>query len=437
MTVYNCLVVDDEDLILERLKYFFAERSGIQPFRLIGEAFSGEEGLAFAASKVPDIVISDIVMPVMDGLTMIERMRELYPNMIFIVLSAYSDFAYAKRAISSGVIDYVVKVPLNESDLERALTKAAYWLDQNKNNQNRLQELNMSLLENKYRIRKQLFSEFFRGGGKAIFAESIISRLGLQFDADRYCAIAITINQYQAFCQTYAFGDQSAIKYGMMNVIEEVIGLHGNGFVLEMEDQLFLAYLSWPTTRSMHEYERISYGLCSDIAINIKEYLKWPVSLTVSSIYHDTFNMMTAALQAKEIACDLFYLDGTVVTPTTRIVYRNEDLSHLAALIVDLLVEIKGRPAIAAINQLLHQHKVPPKALASLMKHIEDGISNRMRIRLSLEAVQQVMKAVTVQEWSAGLINGFRESIAAQEENLLRPEVQKPKRILRCISTSA
>lgn len=73
----------------------------------------------------PDIVISDIVMPQMDGISMIEQLKPELPRTQYILLTAYSSFEYAQRAIHANVLEYIVKVPLREADLERALNKAA------------------------------------------------------------------------------------------------------------------------------------------------------------------------------------------------------------------------------------------------------------------------------------------------------------------------
>ena len=76
--------------------------------------------LSWSSSVQPDIVITDIRMPGMDGLDFIERARELNPEIVFVIISGYSDFDFAKRAIKYGVSDYLLK-PIDEAELRSNL----------------------------------------------------------------------------------------------------------------------------------------------------------------------------------------------------------------------------------------------------------------------------------------------------------------------------
>lgn len=160
---YTCFIVDDEDLIIQRLELFFNELSHRDKrFLLVGKANNGLKGIEDIVKLKPDIVISDIVMPRMDGISMIEQLKPKLPHTQFILLTAYSSFEYAQRAIQANVLEYIVKVPLRDADLNRALDKAAGILNEVKKKEAEFQSLNVSVLENKYRVRKQFFNELIR-----------------------------------------------------------------------------------------------------------------------------------------------------------------------------------------------------------------------------------------------------------------------------------
>ena len=76
---------------------------------LAGKACDGLEGLEVIRREKPDVVIMDIRMPDMDGLTMLEKLREEGVTSKAVILSAYSDFSYAKRAMELGVSNYLLK----------------------------------------------------------------------------------------------------------------------------------------------------------------------------------------------------------------------------------------------------------------------------------------------------------------------------------------
>lgn len=85
-------------------------------------------GFDLIVEKEPHIVLTDIRMPGMDGLSIIEKAKHLYPKMQFILFSGYTDFAYARKAIVLGVLDYIVK-PITADKVEDALQKALDHID--------------------------------------------------------------------------------------------------------------------------------------------------------------------------------------------------------------------------------------------------------------------------------------------------------------------
>ena len=105
--MYKVLIVDDEQLIrsgmIARFQYLNFT------FERIREAASGMEALALLEKEPADIVITDIKMPDMDGMTLIREAKEKYPGTQFVVLSGYAEFEYAETAIELGVKSYLLK----------------------------------------------------------------------------------------------------------------------------------------------------------------------------------------------------------------------------------------------------------------------------------------------------------------------------------------
>ena len=100
------LIVEDEVMIREGLAKLIKSHTG---HTVAGEASNGQEGLNLALRLRPELVITDIRMPVMDGLQMIEKLHDMNLNTRAVILSGYSEFEYAKKAIYYGVEDYLLK----------------------------------------------------------------------------------------------------------------------------------------------------------------------------------------------------------------------------------------------------------------------------------------------------------------------------------------
>lgn len=114
------VIVEDEVQTREGLSRLI-ER--IDPrYRVVGSAANGQKGLELIYDKRPDVVITDIRMPQMDGLEMIESLARLNVTPKYIVISAFSEFSYARRAMSFGVSEYLLK-PISMMELKQAMEK--------------------------------------------------------------------------------------------------------------------------------------------------------------------------------------------------------------------------------------------------------------------------------------------------------------------------
>ena len=115
------VIIDDEMVLRNGLKYLCDwEAHG---FTIAGEASNGIEGFQLIQEIRPDIVITDIVMPGMDGISLTAQIKEHFPNIHIIVLSSYDNFAYAKSSFKLGIADYLLKPELEAADLLHLLEK--------------------------------------------------------------------------------------------------------------------------------------------------------------------------------------------------------------------------------------------------------------------------------------------------------------------------
>lgn len=138
------LIVDDEYLLRQGIKHLVDwKREG---FDIVGEASNGKEALDLIETLKPHIVISDIIMPVMDGLELVKIIKERYPEIQIVILSGYSDFNYVKGTFKLGVNDYILKPKLNPEEVLLLL----------KNIANNIPNLVISANENRLNVSSEL-----------------------------------------------------------------------------------------------------------------------------------------------------------------------------------------------------------------------------------------------------------------------------------------
>lgn len=113
------LIADDDRLIRFTMKSMLSE---ILKDYVFLEAANGKDMVEICKKYVPNIVFADIKMPFMDGITAIEKCKEFAPGIEFVVISGYSEFEYAKKCITLGINDYLLK-PVEEEQLEKLVMK--------------------------------------------------------------------------------------------------------------------------------------------------------------------------------------------------------------------------------------------------------------------------------------------------------------------------
>ena len=127
MSLYRIMLVDDEEEVRKAMiRQMDWERLG---FTVVGDAENGQEALEKLEQLEPEVIMTDIRMPYMDGLTLTARIREKYPSIKILIFSGYDDFEYAQQAIKLNVTEYILK-PVNGEELAEILNRIKISLDQ-------------------------------------------------------------------------------------------------------------------------------------------------------------------------------------------------------------------------------------------------------------------------------------------------------------------
>lgn len=130
MSRYKIMLADDEGIVIDSLKFIIEKEFG--ELCSIEFAKTGRSVIELAENFRPDIAIMDIQMPGINGIEAMREIRETNRNVIFIVMSAYDKFDYAKEAIKLGVLEYITK-PMEKTRIIAALGKAMDQIDRERN----------------------------------------------------------------------------------------------------------------------------------------------------------------------------------------------------------------------------------------------------------------------------------------------------------------
>ncbi len=127
----DILVVEDEAPIRDWIAYTISNIS--KDFNVIASAQNGKEAYELAVKLNPQIIISDIKMPIMDGIELTKEIKKVIPNIYIVLLTNYAEFSYAKEAISCGVYEYLIKSDIRPKELKEVIDKIHNSVKKNKN----------------------------------------------------------------------------------------------------------------------------------------------------------------------------------------------------------------------------------------------------------------------------------------------------------------
>jgi two-component system response regulator YesN len=186
--MYKVFLVEDEVVAREGIRDNVDWKS--VGFEFCGEAPDGEMALPLIETSHPDVLITDIKMPFMDGLQLCKIIRERMPWVKIIILSGHDEFNYAQSAVKLGVTEYLLK-PVCAQDLHNALQKVASLLDQERRDRESLKRLRDQVNDNLILLREKFLLRLVMGAESSSAAIEQSQQLGLDIIAKCYLVVFI------------------------------------------------------------------------------------------------------------------------------------------------------------------------------------------------------------------------------------------------------
>ena len=223
MDLYRIILVDDEEevrkSIIRKIDWTAVG------FAVVGDAENGEDALEKIENLEPDVVLTDIRMPYMDGLTLAERIRQKYPSMKIVIFSGYDDFEYAKQAIKLNVTEYILK-PVNVEELTAILKRIKTNLDEEIE-----QKRNVNLLRENYKrslpiLREQFLKDLISRPMDGETVQTLLREYDIPLaGAKKWIAIAVELELEQELTQEEAplplHEEKTLIPISVMQILSE------------------------------------------------------------------------------------------------------------------------------------------------------------------------------------------------------------------------
>ncbi|OCT12875.1 hypothetical protein A8709_21320 [Paenibacillus pectinilyticus] len=215
------MIVDDEEWIRLGLREQIDWSSlGTE---IVGEAQNGRVALQMLDELRPDIVLTDIRMPVMDGITLLEHAHQAYPDIIFIVISGFAEFEYARKALTYRVFDYLLK-PIEEDKLEASIQNAVAIIKENEKTKQDLIDLRIQLNESSHLSREKFLTSLLTGshvGVEEMTRE--MDRNQLSFNWPYFMITVVKVENFTEITARHYNSESNVSSFVINNVISELV----------------------------------------------------------------------------------------------------------------------------------------------------------------------------------------------------------------------
>lgn len=290
--MYKLMLVDDEEDVREGVVQEI-DWAAIG-FEIIGKAENGQEALELMERLLPDIIVTDIKMPFMDGLTLSEQIREKYPATKIIILSGFDEFEYAQKALKLQVDEYLLK-PFSSQELVQVLLKAKSRIDEET-----AQKENVEILREHYRKSLPVLKEIFlaslltRRLGKREIEEKC-QYYNIDIGGNEYVVSVLSMDHIVLDPQTRILqsgslrdsDDQELKRYAVFNIVEEIVDKHQVGKVFIHNDYVVLLTIDVAAALNDRTLLNRTLTVLEEIRQSVERYLKFSVTIGVGTVINE------------------------------------------------------------------------------------------------------------------------------------------------------
>ncbi len=341
--ILKVLIVDDDAFSRTDLKTMIDwERAG---FFISGEASSVTGAIQFIENNMPDIVITDMHMPCMSGVELIDHINKNWPQIKVIALSAYDDFDYVKQSMKKGAVDYVLKHLLNPGNLLDILETARDAVMKYRSECNQRNLITEQLSDRKSILCKEFIQSLITGElTDSDEIASSISTLDINIDKKNLVVAIAEIDDFAFIEEKFSPKEMDALIRTFLEMARGILSDWEKSIIEHLSKGRFIIIFSLGDVYSMLFIYNSLYTMIDRIRSGVKKYLNVTACFSASKVYSDISKISQAYREADLMLKDKFYKgkNSILIEDTER---KKED----GFLCLDIRDE---RDLIAALREL-------------------------------------------------------------------------------------
>ena len=306
--MYKILLVDDEILVRDAIRENIDW--GKLDCELIGDCENGKQAVEFVKTHEVDIVLTDILMPYMDGMELSHFLHDNYPDVLIVIFSGFGEFEYAKKAIQYNVSEYMLK-PVTAMELTKVIENMKEKLDSRKKEQRKMESLtqvSQDYHKNANVIRSKALDCLVKCTREVQVSLDELERMGITFQAASYRVAVFDIDTYSEMYQMDMDKQQESalMAFVLFNVGDEIVVREKAGVVYQEGNNRVCIIFAGNRTK---EFSESIHRICHEIQKKVKEVIGLETSIGIGSWVRSPYELIYSyRLAAKAI--DYRYLLG-------------------------------------------------------------------------------------------------------------------------------
>lgn len=300
--MYKMMIVDDESWIRERIIHSIDW--GKLEVGVVGEADDGEEALEMFKELLPEIVITDIRMPGIDGLEFTQKLKEIHSTAKVIIISGFSDFEYAKKAIKYEAFDYILK-PVENSDLISVVQRCIEQINIEKSKQELFKQAEVQIKASMPLLKERFVSDLINdyiSRDKDVLRE--LNYYGVKNDNLNHICYIVQIDDYETVIEDNK-KDNNFIQFVICNIAKDF-----NNKI--SENELLFSYLGEvafivSSDGSVDTFTRQVISVSNGIRKMVKKILGCSVTIGIGEACNNINDISLSYLQAKKAVLNKAY----------------------------------------------------------------------------------------------------------------------------------
>mgnify|MGYP002407267458 FL=1 len=423
ISIIQILVVDDEAIIREGI--IKSIDWGAYSIEIAGEAANGKEALDFIQISKPDIIITDIRMPVIDGLELAKRLQKLIPPIKLIILTGYGEFEYAQKAIEYKVSDFILK-PVGAEELIKVVLKLKDEIIAEREKAKVRNSNEAMLKENLPVIQGKMINRLLNGLYTIEDTDKVSKKakvMKIDLSGPYFQVFIIAIDDYIHQLGNSHAKNRELVLESILSISEEAISSYGKGYLHRNEMGMFVGIIN---------RDRITFDIvdmCRQIQFLISKHLKLSVSigignkvkdiLSICKSYNEAFNALRNRVYSGKSSV-IHIRDISMDNECASIMYMNSFSKEEKEL--QIYIKLIDRKKINNLLDRLFKRFVTEKADYNCIRNIslyfmfaafkdlkELGINVEDRLELQFDPFIEIEKYETAEEMKKWMISVFSD----------------------------